>query len=246
MTTILLILFSTMFQLTPFEVVDEATLAYEAGDYARAIALYEVLLENEFEDAAVYYNLGNAYYASGQPGLSLVNYLRANRLSPRDAEIITQINRVRAERVDFQGDETTPIDRLARFSQVFMTTTELRNAVLTLWFSLFVVATGWFILEKRRSIIRPIVIGNVVILLLGLVLLFPRIYVETERPKAVVIDLIVEARSGPDEDYLVLFPLYAGAELRVVETREGWSRFVLPDGRQGWLPTTTLETVRTR
>jgi hypothetical protein len=46
----------------------------------------------------------------------------------------------------------------------------------------------------------------------------------------------VEARSGPGEDFLGLFDLFAAAEFRVLERQGGWVRALLPDGRQGWLP----------
>ena len=35
--------------------------AYVAGDYEQAIILYEQILDNQGEAAAVYYNLGNSY-----------------------------------------------------------------------------------------------------------------------------------------------------------------------------------------
>ena len=40
----------------------EAEVAYTKEDYAKAIELYEGILKSNGESAAVYYNLGNAYY----------------------------------------------------------------------------------------------------------------------------------------------------------------------------------------
>ena len=44
----------------------EAETAYTSEDYAKAIALYEEVLSSHGESAAVYYNLGNAYYKAGK------------------------------------------------------------------------------------------------------------------------------------------------------------------------------------
>jgi SH3-like domain-containing protein len=49
--------------------------------------------------------------------------------------------------------------------------------------------------------------------------------------------------SGPGEDYLELYRLYAAAELRVLETHDDWARFVLPDGRQGWVERDNIELI---
>ena len=44
----------------------EAEVAYTKEDYAKAIELYEGILKSNGESAAVYYNLGNAYYKAGK------------------------------------------------------------------------------------------------------------------------------------------------------------------------------------
>ena len=47
-------------------VEDEAAKMYKEGDYAKAVELYEQILSGDRESAAVYYNLGNAYYKTLQ------------------------------------------------------------------------------------------------------------------------------------------------------------------------------------
>ena len=64
--------------------IKEAEVAYTKEDYATAIQLYEGLLKNNGESAAIYYNLGNAYYKNGQIAPAILNYERALLLQPGD------------------------------------------------------------------------------------------------------------------------------------------------------------------
>ena len=72
-------------------------------------------------------------------------------------------------------------------------------------------------------------------MLLAVGLLSARVYVETQQPVAVVLSETVEVMSGPGDNYLPLFSLYEAMEIRVLEERDGWLRFALADGRQGWI-----------
>ncbi|MCA9299787.1 MAG: hypothetical protein KDA28_12010, partial [Phycisphaerales bacterium] len=62
---------------------------------------------------------------------------------------------------------------------------------------------------------------------------------------AVILEATV-GRAGPHETlYEPSFtaPIGAGVEVRALETRAGWHRVVLADGRQTWVPDATLEWV---
>lgn len=214
----------------------QANAAYENGDYAQAITLYHALENLFIEDAHVYYNLGNAYYQTGDIGRALVYYLRAQTLMPRDSDLIANIALVRAERVDIQSDETGILDGLAALTTGILQVVELAALVGLVWAFWCVVVTVFIVQRRWRETLRGplLVVGAVVVF--GGMLLVSRIYVAENHPAAVIIAARVQAMSGPGTDYLSLYPLYAAAEIRLMESRMGWVRFSLPDGRQGWLP----------
>ena len=62
----------------------------------------------------------------------------------------------------------------------------------------------------------------------------------------VVITESVLARKGPDYAYAAAFhePLHDGVEFTVLETREGWGRVALTDGRICWLPLSQTQLIR--
>jgi tetratricopeptide (TPR) repeat protein len=222
----------------------EAISLYEAGQYEEAANTYEQLIAAGYtESATLYFNLGNAYFESGQLGKALVNYLRAQRLQPRDGEIERNIVRVRANRVRFQRDETTIIDRMASMTTNSMRVSELAALGLVTWSAFFAFATIYIMRSPRIGYwLQALILLGVVAFLVN-TFLFTRLYTENQRPPAVVTRLTARVYSGPDDDYLHLFDLHMATELRVVDQRNNWLKIFLPDGRQGWVGIGTVERV---
>ena len=72
------------------DLMDDFTAAnelYEGKDYAAAIEKYEGVIGQGLESAALYFNLGNAYFKSGDLGHAVLYYMRAQRLDPGDDDI---------------------------------------------------------------------------------------------------------------------------------------------------------------
>ncbi len=71
----------------PAAAFEQANKLYEQGRFPAAAVAYENLLRSGQRSAAVYFNLGNACFKSGQVGKAIVNYRLAERLAPRDPAI---------------------------------------------------------------------------------------------------------------------------------------------------------------
>lgn len=69
------------------DTLQRADIAYSAGRYAEAVALYNEAAESEGTSAGLLYNLGNAAYQTGDYGTAMASWLRARRLNPSDADI---------------------------------------------------------------------------------------------------------------------------------------------------------------
>ena len=82
------------------ELMASANERYSRGEYVEAAQQYESLLAGGFRDAALYYNLGNAYFQQSDLGRATLNYLRAERLSPRDPDIRSNLALARSNTVD--------------------------------------------------------------------------------------------------------------------------------------------------
>ena len=221
----------------------QAHAAYLVGDYAVAQGQYEALISNGIRDSAIYLNLGNTYFQLEDTGRALLNYKRAQLIAPRDDLLNSHLARLRSTRVDIQGDETHIIDGLAALTLSSVTARELQWLVLGLWCVFFVCLISMIMRVQWRDLLRGPLIMVGLVLVMGLVLWWSRIYTTSYRTPAVVLAASIQVMSGPGEGYLPMYELHAAAELRILEQRGEWVRFVLPDQQQGWISQNAIELV---
>lgn len=220
---------------SPSLVMDQANRAYIEGDYNTAILLYESILEQGIMSGSLYYNLGSAYYQSDILDLALVNFLRARDYIPRDVDLYNGLSKVRGKRIDLLGDEKNFVDAAANLTSGLVTSQEMIVVAYCLWVFCFAIGLIMLLAPKRRDGLRSILLMACLVLFVLVFLLASRLYVEIYRPQAVVVGASTQIYSGPGDDYLPLYSLSPAAELRVVQHRDGWGRFILADGRVGWI-----------
>lgn len=85
----MMVMFSLMtaFHVSASDSLERGDSAYNRGEYDKAVELYKAVEDSAGTSAAMLYNLGNAYYKSGDEGHAMVSYLRAKRLDPRNSRI---------------------------------------------------------------------------------------------------------------------------------------------------------------
>lgn len=76
----------------------EANQAYEAGDLAKAIGIYESLVARAGFSAPLCYNLANSYARNGQTGKAVLGYERALLLAPGAGDIRTNLQLLRQQK----------------------------------------------------------------------------------------------------------------------------------------------------
>lgn len=241
--SLLCVLLLVVVGLTTAQEVDPARAAYESGDYAEAVRLYESRVAAGESSAALYYNLGSAYFESDDLGRALLNFLRAYARAPRDRDVNFAIAQVRGLRVDVQTEESGLAEQVAAATDGILTTAELEIVTLILWAGLGGLALVWIVRPAERAPLRTPIRALAVGWGVLMILLVGRVFVETQRPKAVVTAFEAQVMSGPSVDYLPLYTLYAAAEVRLMDAQGGWVRFMLPDGQQGWLDAALIERV---
>ena len=107
------LLFTCCFFAIPVEAVTktEADKAYQEKKYQQAIKDYESLLHSGVS-ASLYYNLGNAYYRTGNITKAILNYERAALLEPGNSDI----------RFNLQFACSKTIDRFSEPDEMFFIT----------------------------------------------------------------------------------------------------------------------------
>ena len=220
---------------------------YERGEYAEAAQQYEALIDRGYSDAALYFNLGNAYLESGDLGRATLNYLRARELSPRDTDIRGNLELARSMTLDsIAAERGSLIESVSYFGRQWTTPGELGAAALLLWAasSLAIGALLVWRVFPLRLVARFVTPVIVVATLASFLILVSMVYANPYDNTGVVTAEAVEIVSGPGPQYPEEFALYSGAQVRVTDSRHGWLRIELPGGElRGWVPSHTIDVV---
>jgi tetratricopeptide (TPR) repeat protein len=209
---------------------------YAKGKFAEAAAAYDAILKTGAQSPALLFNHGNAEFKAGHLGQAIAAYRRAELLAPRDAELRANLAFVRNQ---VQGATL----RESRWQNWAGTLTLNEGAVLTavlFWLT--------FALLTVRQI-RPALVPrfkNATWILLALTLFSGTVLGlqaanHFSAATAVVMADNVTARSGPFDDAQSAFTVRDGAELSVLDRRDGWVQVADGAGKTGWLPAKQIE-----
>lgn len=217
--------------------------AYNTQDYFATINILEETISNGTYNGSLFTNLGHAYFQSGDMGRAMLNYRRALQYSPRDFELQTQIARIRANRADGANQSVLPFDLIAE-STSSLRLTELALMTLVTWIIICLNGMLYLARSSWRSVLRISLIALMIPLILTVAIFGVRYWQEVERPAAVIVAETVPVHSGPGENYLTFFDVHAATEVRIIDTRREWARFILPTGQQGWVEEAAFDYVK--
>ncbi len=217
--------------------------AYEKGEYSKAIDEYERIIAAGYESGPVYYNLGNAYFKTGDLGKAVLDYERARRLMPRSADLKANI-RFAANKII---GKVRPTEkgiwqwRPVRFYAGNFTINELLlviSGIYTFAFMLLILAM-YFPARKVRIFIA--------IFFLFLFGLYNSLIIWHKADglgkDAVVMQDEADSRYGPFDSATTFFKLREGMKVKILKDKAGWYKIERPDGKVGWVKKSDLEIV---
>ncbi len=222
--------------------------AYTSKNYEKAIDNYEKIINEGYESAALYYNLGNAYYKIGALGKAILNYERALSLDPSNEDA----------RYNLKIANARIVDKINEVPKFFLT--EWKDAALdffsvsslaTLTAVLFVavLASLFFFKYGKTPAARKsaFVFGSATMILL---LIFSLLYygkakkIETEK-YGIILAKEVTVRVSPDENAKAAFIVHEGTKVLVEDKVGEWANVKLSDGKKGWAKSETFELIET-
>jgi hypothetical protein len=219
-----------------------ANQAYESGDFAAALALYDSAAQQTLT-AELLYNRGNARFKLGQIGRAIADYTRAYVLRPGDKDIRYNLTFARQYRPDKTLTLENPLVR--------MVTNTLRLAdyatarMLAGAFFLFAMAALALLLVRGQRWSGWAAIGLGVLCLYCLLSVWSWSAV-VDPSRAVVVAPELTLRSGPGPEYKEIAVVHDGLEVATVERRPGYVLVQIPGGEGGWVEDTAVETISAR
>ena len=214
----------------------EAARVYDEGAYSEAVEIYEQLVRDGFRSAALFYNLGNAYYRQGAIGPAVLHLRQASYLSPRDRDIRHNL----AFAIDEAHAVMNPLPFPIRSLRLLSLSEWIWVAVAAWWLTAFYTALALWPGQRRGWGATATVL--VIVLAISLVGVFQWWHLRV-KPEVVVMKGGQEALFAPLEDRSTAhFALPEGSVVRVAAESDGWYRVRVGD-KSGWIRQTAVQRI---
>lgn len=221
--------------------------AYTASDWNQAVSDWSDLADTGLRSKELYYNLGNACFKAGETARAILNYERALRLDPSDADVRYNLEYARSMTQD-RIDEVPEFILKTWIRKVNYLLPSNAWAVLSLVLLALTLALALLFLlgptvGSRRS---GFFTGIAALLLTVMCWGFARSQkADAERhDTAIVMRPVTSVTSSPSSDSAKsLFILHEGTRVRILDEVSGYTDIELSDGRRGWLPSGDIEII---
>ena len=217
----------------------KANQEFAQGHFKEAISGYEALIRAGQWSANVFYDLGNAYFRTGDFGRAILNYERALALERHHPEATANLQIARDEPHALEIQPSS-LERYLQFASVNQYSIAAATAF---WLAIF--AMFALIFKQRRSA-RAIAVSICCLLVLvaALYAIFTLERGSKGQALAVVTGKDVQARLATADTANSVLALPAGSEIKILSTRGDWIYAALPNNLRGWIPAKNAEQVR--
>lgn len=228
------------------QVFEEANQLYLQAKYPEAIAQYEKIVKSGYESGELYFNLGNAYYKSGNIQKAILEYERAKDLLPRDEDVQFNLQLANLQVVD--KIDVVPRIFIYRWIDTMLTLFSLATMgwIVYAFFLLTLAAFAYFLFaptyaQKRLSMFAGLVFSAA--LILTMIGYGVQSYAESNTEFAIVMADAANIKSAPDSKGNDLFVLHKGLKVQVLDSVNHWRKIRLADGKVGWIPEDDCESI---
>jgi len=217
----------------------KANQEFAQGHFKEAIAGYGALVGAGQWNANLFYDLGNAYFRTGDFGRAILNYERALALDNHHPEATAnlQIARDESRALELQP---TKLDRYLQFATINQYTIA---AAVAFWLGIFGIVA--LIFARRRS---GALLSLSILCLLVCGMAVWAIHTldngSEGRGLAIVTGNDVQARLATADTANSVLALPPGSEIKILSTRGDWMYAALPNDLRGWIQTKNAESVR--
>ncbi len=212
---------------------------YAEGHFREAISGYETLVRAGQWSATLFYDLGNAYFRTGDFGHAILNYERAVALERHHPEATANLQIARDEARSLELQQSRP-ERYLQFASVNQFSIA---AAVAVWLAAFAVVILLF--ARRRS--ATLIVTLIFCLLISAVSIYAAYTLErgtNGNTLAIVTGKDVQARLATADTANSILALPPGSEVKILSTRGDWIYAALPNNLRGWIPAKDAQQVR--
>jgi len=235
----MLFLNSGIYSQSVFKELDEkATKAYTDGQFHYAIELYDSIINMGYVSAALYYNLGNAYFKTDHLPYAILYYEKAKKLDPSDDNI--EHNLIFANTLTTDKINELPLLFYQKWWQALYNkfTTDNWAIIFLIFTNLFILFFAIYLITNRLFLKK---LSFFAFLLFFVISIFTIIFAQKQYnstyklKSAIVFTPRVTAKSSPDNYSIDLFVIHEGTKVYIREDMGEWYEIALANGNVGWI-----------
>jgi tetratricopeptide (TPR) repeat protein len=224
----------------------EANMLNGNGEYAKAIEKYNQIINTGVENSELYFNLGYAYYKSGELAKAILNFERAKLLSPNDKDINYNLELAYSQTVD----------KIDKVGDVFFIrwikgienkgNSDFWTVIFLVSFALLISCAGFYFFGKYMILRKTgfyLGLGLILLTVMSLIFAINQKNELLDRKNAIVFSQVVTVTSSPDERGTELVVLHEGTKVTIISRLGEWCEIQLSDGNVGWLKESNIEVI---
>ncbi len=226
--------------------IEAANKAYNKEKYNDAIILYNKVLEKGDVASDLYYNLGNCYFRIANYPMAILNYERAKKLNPADAD------------VDFNLKiaNTKIIDKIETVPQLFFVKWWiLLSNILSYdyWAIISIISISSFFIflfiylasttYQLKKLSFWIGFSMIFITIFSIHFAFKQYNNINAFNQAIIFTPTVTVKSSPDEKGADKFVIHEGTKVILLDELNNWVKISIANGSNGWVEKQCFEII---
>lgn len=233
----MLILFTGVYAQAPQASFEKANQYYQQKKYDTAARLYQQLINQGYQEAALYYNAGNAYFKSNRIGPAIYSFEKASHLDPGN-EVIRHNLQLAYQKVVDNPEQIPPIVFLQWEKNVihlFSPNGWALGCFIFCWLLMLMAGLWmWRGPLSRRGKWGLYAAGMCFLLFLaGSIAAFRE---ANKHDQAIVMAGTTAIKTAPDENSADLTTFHEGAKVILLNNNApGWTKVDLGNGKTGWI-----------
>ena len=227
----------------PMLLFDHANEAFKADEFERSIELYQSILSSDNESWELHFNLGNAYFKSGNTSRAILHYEKAKKLQPDQEDLIINLEMANLKTVD--KVESKPELAISTWWNILLNAYTIddwgKNSIIMSFAAFLIMISFLFTKGLLKKITFFTSLFVFLISLLFFVLGLQQKSLQTKQKYAIVFSPSVTVKSAPEDDGTKIFVIHEGTKLKVLGIEGDWSRIALTNGTKGWVKSSVYE-----
>ena len=225
---------------------EEGNIVYNEGDFPKAVSLYEQTLLTGKHSAALYFNLGNAYYRLNKVAESIYYYEKAKQLDPKNEDV--KVNSAFAQNMTIDAIEPLPESQLSQFQKSLyaLANASIWSKIIILFVWLFAIFFSMYLLNKTvklKKLFFLLSLFSLVLFMGSFTIKFFANAQQENKEYAIIFSNEINSWSEPNLRAEIQFTLHEGTKVELLDSLDEWKKIRIANGSEGWVKNASLKSL---